>query len=246
MSSELALLQRLVASPYTRRLFWEERPVLGIVPREPEAERLVVRDRGIFPANDEAVDAWIHCTTADLVAMAARRPPPGEVSWHLGDRPGAPRRKQARVLLALAALGWCGPWPDPAAAPDAIVLLRQAWYDLAIGAQDATAPLFPAEGPLPGVTVRLTETAAGTELVTVGLADTIGRPELATLVPGRQDPRGGFAPLRAAALYVAEHTALPARLALGPRTLVAAPHPRLPDGLALPPQLTWLLRVQQE
>ena len=239
MSVEIALLQRFVTSPYTRRRFWEERPAIGLV-----AGHLawVLRDRGLHAADDRPVDGVIRCSADDLAAMAAGRAPAGEVSSALGARPGADRRKQARLVLALAALGWCGPWPDPAADPEQIRMVRSAHYALGIGAADGAADLFPEGGPLPGVRVRLTHGAPGVELVTEGLADVVGRPELTTIVRGRGDPRLGFPALRAAALAAAEGALAP-RLPVGPRTLLAAPHPRFPDGLALPNQHTWLLRV---
>lgn len=242
MSLELTLLQRLLTSPYTSRRFWEERPVLALVAAQ---GAWLIRDRGVFPAegapSQTAVDATIRCSPADLAAMAAGRAPV-EVSYALGDRSGANRRKQASVVLALAALGWCGPWPDPSADREHIRLVRAAHYDLGIGPADGVAPLFPEGGPLPGITVRLTQGVQGTELATVGIADVVGRPELTTVVPGRGDPRLGFPALRAAALAAAEGALTPA-LPLGNRVLRTRLHPRFPDGLALPNQLTWLLRV---
>lgn len=240
MSLDVALHQRLVTSPFTRRRFWDERPVLAIVAGD---AAWVIRDRGLFPTEAPAadVDAVIRCTAEDLTAMAAGRAP-ASVSYTLGARSGADRRKQARVVLALAALGWCGPWPDPTADAEHVRLVRAAHYDLGIGPTDGVARLFPEGGPLPDVTVRLTHGAQGVELVTVGLADVVGRPELTTVVPGRGDPRLGFPALRAAALAVAEG-GLPRALPVGERTLRTGPHPRFPDGLALPNQLTWLVRV---
>jgi hypothetical protein len=246
MGLEPTLVQRLVTSPFTRRRFWDERPVLALVVGE---TTWLIRDRGLFPRAEEPeappldtlVDAVIRCTPDDLAAMAAGRAP-ASVSYRLGGRSGADRRKQACALLALAALGWCGPWPDPTADPEHVRLVRGAHYDLGIGPTDGVARLFPEGGPLPDVTVRLTHGAQGIELVTVGLADVVGRPELATVVPGRGDPRLGIPALRAAALSVAEG-ALPRTLPVGPRTLRTGPHPRFPDGLALPNQATWLVRV---
>ncbi|MDP2313475.1 MAG: hypothetical protein Q8P41_11265 [Pseudomonadota bacterium] len=239
MSVEVALLQRVLTSPYTRRRFWDEHPVIGL---HAGAQAWVIRDRGLHLAADEPVDALIRCSADDLAAMAGRRAPSGAVSYTLGARPGADRRKQARAILALAALGWCGPWPDPDVAAEHVRLVRNAHYDLGIGANDGEAPLFPEGGPLPGVGVRLTHGAQGVELVTVGLSDTIGRPEVTTVVPGRGDFRLGFPALRAAALAASEG-ALARTIPMGERVLRTGPHPRFPDGLALPNQLTWLLRV---
>jgi hypothetical protein len=255
VSVEIALLQRIVRSPFAGPWFWADRPVLAIVvPPSPGASasaglRLVLRDRGLFPDADAPVDATITCGAADLDAMAAGRPPRGPVTYALGHRPLAPRRKQAHALLALAAMGWCGAWPDPGAAPEHVALVRAALYDLGIGPTDGEARLFPAEGPLPHVGVRLTEGAAGTELVTVGLADRplSGRPalpEIAALAPPRTDPRAAFPALRAAALYLAEAGSLPPTLHLGDHTLSSAPHPAFPAGLPLPTHHTWLLRVR--
>lgn len=241
-SLELALLQRLVTSPFTRRRFWDERPRIAIVAGE---TTWIVRDRGLLPPDDAPVDATIRCLPDDLAAMAAGRPPVGEVACTLGTRDHAPRRKQARALLALAALGWCGPWPDPAADPEHVRLVRAAHYDLGIGPNDGAAPLFSDGGPLPHVTVRLTHGVRGIELATVGLANAPNLPELTTVMPPRQDPRRGFPTLRAAALYAAEHGGLPPRLDTPGGALRAAPHPAFPDGLALPNQLTWLLAVRR-
>ncbi len=251
MSLELALLQRLLKSPFTPQLFWDEHPVIGLA-----ANAHVIRDRGLLPARGEAVDATIHCSPEALAALAAGRAPTGPISYVLGDRPGADRRKQARVILTLAALGWCGPWPAADVTGEHVALVREAWYNLGIGPADGSAALFPTGGPLPDVAVRLTDGAAGTELVTVGLSDMVGQPELTTLAKPRTDPRAAFPALRAAALYVAEHaaesgahagarrnSAPPRRLPVGDRVLACAPHPRFPKGLALPNQLTWLVRV---
>ena len=242
---EVALLQRLVTSPFTRRRFWDERPRIALVAG---AAAWVIRDKGILPADDAPVDATITCTAADLSAMASGVAPPGPVVYTLGTRDHAPRRKQARALLALAALGWCGPWPDPAADPEHVRLVRAAHYDLGIGPADGAARLFAEGGPLPHVTVRLTHGVRGVELVTEGLADTVGLPEVATLAPGRTDPRLAFPVLRAAALYAAEHSGLPTRLPLPAGALPAGalgtrPHPAFADGLALPNQRTWLVQV---
>ncbi len=243
MSLEVHLLTRLTTSPFTRSRFWEERPVIALVAGH---QAWVIRDRGLFlSAPIDAVDAVIRCTPEDLTAMVAGRPPEGSVSYTLGTRPGADRKKQARVVLALAALGWCGPWPDPTATREHVRLVRAAHFDLGLGPTDGVAPLFPEGGPLPDVTVRLTHGAPGIEIATVGLADVVGRPELTTLVPGRGDPRLGFPALRAAALAAAEGALAPT-LPVGARTLRTAPHPRFPDGLALPNQRTWLLRVAWE
>lgn len=243
MSVEIALLQRLVTSPFTRRRFWDERPRIAIVAGD---VTWTIRDRGLLPPDHGPVDATIACTPADLAAMAAGRAPEGTVTYTLGERDHAPRRKQARALLALAALGWCGVWPDPAADPEHVRLVRAAHYDLGVGPADGAAPLFPEGGPLPGVGVRLTHGVRGIELVTTGLADTVGLPEVATVVPPRRDPRLGFPALRAAALYAAEARALPPRLPIPGGALLVAPHPAFPDGLALPNQLTWLLAVRRE
>ncbi len=245
MSVEVALLQRLVTSPFTRRRFWDERPRLAIVAGD---VTWIVRDRGLLPPDDVPVDATITCAPEDLAAMAAGRAPTGAVSYALGTRDHAPRRKQARALLALAALGWCGRWPDPAAGPEHVRLVRAAHYDLGVGPADGSAALFPEGGPLPGVRGRLTHGVRGVELVTVGLADTPDLPELAALAPPRADLRPAFQALRAAALVAAERGGPPPpRLELdGGRALLAAPHPAFPDGLALPNQLTWLLRVRLE
>lgn len=238
---KLDVLQRLAASPFSRVHLWSDAPVLGL---EIGEARWLLRDRGVWDWSAEPVDAWLRCTPEDLGAMLSRRVPPGVVSYRLGDRDIAARRKQAHALLALAALGWAGPWPDPAADPEHIGLVREALYALGIGPDDGRAPILPPGSPLDGVAIRVTDGAAARSVVTVGLSDTVGRCELMVELPPRAPVEAALRPLRAAALWVAETGAVPpARLGLGP--LVLSCDPALRDGLPLPNQRTSLIRVRR-
>ncbi|MFZ5476294.1 MAG: hypothetical protein ACOZNI_05910 [Myxococcota bacterium] len=220
------VLRRLLQSPYTRRYLWREPVCVGL----DAGEKWAIRGRGVLAWEGEPVDAWIRCSPEDLRRMLDGQAP-GEVVYRLGDRELADRRKQAHAVLVLAALGWVGPWPDPAAGDDHEALVRAALYDLGIGPADARAPLFP-EG---GETVRLSHGARNT-VVTEGLA---GPCELA--VDGREpDLRA----LRAAALFVKETGELPPRrLTVGGLALASEVHPRFPDGLPLARRHVWLVRV---
>lgn len=234
------VLARLQESPFTRERLWRSGAVVGIA----AGERLVVRDRGVFPWAGEAVDAWIGCTGKDLAAMLAGEVPAGEVVSRLGERDRAARLKQAHAVLVLAALGWAGPWPDAAADPAHVALVREALYDVEIGPSDGRAPLFPPGSPLPDVAIRVTDGVSARTVVTAGLA---GPCELAVSLPPRADPAGALRPLRAAALYVAETGELPpARLDVNGLRLACGLHPAFPDGLPLPHRAAWLVRVAQE
>lgn len=233
---EVQLVRRLAQSPFTRGLFWEDAPRL----RLEAAHTWTLRDRGVFLPDDAPVDATLHASAADLDRMLAGEAPTGTVRYALGSRPRPDRRKQAHALLALAALGWCGPWPDPNAEPEHVHLLREAWWDLGIGPADARGPLFPPGGPV-DAEVRVTESVAGVELVTCGLAAR-SWPELSVHLPPRSPARSGLRLLRAGALWLAEHGALPTVLQLDDAHPIR-PHPRFPDGLWLPNVATWVLRV---
>jgi hypothetical protein len=219
------VLHRLLNSPYTRRYLWREPACVGIE----AGEKWVVRDRGVMAWQGEPVDAWIACSPEDLRAMLDGGIP-SAVSFQLGDRELADRRKQAHAVLVLAALGWAGPWPSAEASPDHDALVRTALYDLGIGPADARAALFP-EG---AATIRLTRGARPT-VVTEGL----GACELA--VDGREPD---LRVLRAAALFVRETGELPPRiLEVGDQRIRAELHPRFEDGLPLASRRTWLVRV---
>lgn len=237
MSLELDLVRRLATSPFTRGLFWEGRPRLALH----AGHAWVIRDRGVFLPDDAPVDATLHTTGDDLDRMLRGEVPTGEVRYVLGTRSVADRRKQAFALLALAALGWCGPWPDPEADPGHIPLLRRAWWDLGIGPEDGRGPLFPPGGPL-DVTVRITETVEATWLVTDGLSDRVGWPEVVTAVPPRSDPRRAWPRLRAAALWLLEEGRVPASINVGESTFAVAPDPRFAE-LVLPHHAARVLRV---
>jgi hypothetical protein len=135
------------------------------------------------------VDAVLRTSEADLDAMLAGAPPAGEVGWVLGERADtAPRIRQARAVLALAALGWCGPWPD-----------------LAIGPADRVSALFPPGAPpeLAAVSYRFTD-GARPRHTTLGLSDRPGAPEFTTDL----HPRA----LRVAVIHWLETGSLPATL----------------------------------
>ena len=220
----LELLSRLHASPFTARPFWADAPVLGL----DAGERWVIRDRGVRAWTDELVDAEIVCAADDLSAMLRREAPAGDVVYRMGTRDIAPRKRQAHAVLALAALGWAGPWPSADADPAHVGLVREAWYDLVIGPADARQALFPGRPE----TLRKTDGVRRT-FATEGLAEPC---EIAG-----DDPRA----VRAAALYVVETGALPpARLAVGDLDLRCAIDPRLPDGPPLPHRDAWLVRVR--
>jgi hypothetical protein len=207
--SEVAIVQRLATSPFGGRRLRDAR--IGIaVARADGTERrwLTGVDRCVAYA-EHTVDAWVRCTAADLDAMLAGQPPAGRVSMVLGDRDAAPRVMQARALCALAALGWCGRWPDPAANSEHVELLREAIYDLELGPRDAIAAAFPASAPLglEEVRSRFTDGARRT-WATCGLP---GHGRAEDEVATDASP----AVLRAAALWVAESGAPPERVDLG-------------------------------
>jgi hypothetical protein len=254
--SAVTLLQRLAKSPFTQQHFWNERPHLLLIHGE---ERVSIRDRGWFPlppptapglatppAHREVgpTHAILRFGPGDLERLAAGRPAEG-ASFELGSADAPARKKQAFAVLALAALGWCGPWPDPLADKEHVRLVRAAHFDLGVGAADGFFALFPPGGPL-DVQVRVTHSVRGTELATVGLSDVVGRPELATLLAPRIELGAALPALRAAALWCAENGALRRRLEVGARTLIASPDPRFREGLPLPSHHTWLMRVGWE
>lgn len=204
-------------------------------------ERWLVREDAVLPWRDEPVDAVITCAAEDLAAMLAGRAPTGEVTLRQGDRDRPPRLRQARGVLALAALGWAGRWPDPAADPEHVALVREALYDLGLGPADARGPLF-AGGPLAGLTVRVTDSASARIVVTEGLA---GPCELAVALPPRVGAAAAVRPLRAAALFVHETGELPpARLTVGEVALTSGLHPAFARGLPLPHRDAWLVQVR--
>jgi hypothetical protein len=152
------------------------------------------------------VDAVLRTSEADLDAMLAGAPPAGEVGWVLGERADtAPRIRQARAVLALAALGWCGPWPDAAADRELVALTRRALLDLAIGPADRVSALFPPGAPpeLAAVSYRFTD-GARPRHTTLGLSDRPGAPEFTTDL----HPRA----LRVAVIHWLETGSLPATL----------------------------------
>lgn len=225
--TEAALLRRMRESPYAGA--WLARARLGL---DVDGARWTWSPAAALPWDGRPVDAWLRCTEADLVAMLAGRPPEGDVGYALGDRDLAPRLRQAHALLGLAALGWCGPWPDAAVDREHVRLVREALLDLAVGPGDGRRPLFPAGAPhgLDRVTMRFTDGAAR-RWATAGLADE---------GPGELVTDAGPRALRIAALHLVEHGSLPARLDTDEGTLAISAGP-----LPLPHRIgtLWTARV---
>lgn len=223
----LPLLDRLRRSPYAGA--WLDGAALGL---DSGSERLFLSTGRVMPYADEALDAWIRCELADFDRMLAAQTPVGQVGYALGERDDAPRLKQARAVLALAALGWCGPWPEAAADGELVALTRRACLDLAIGPADQVGPLFPSAAPPPlaAVSLRLTD-GARPRWCTLGLSDTPDAPEFWT----DADPRV----LRVATLHWLEVGSWPRTLQTeaGVLRFEAAPLP-------LPHALTSLVRVR--
>ena len=222
----LPLLDRLRRSPFGGA--WLTGAAIGLE----AGERLFVSTTRVMPYADEAVDAWITTEPADLDRMLTGTPPAGQVGYRLGNRPdAAPRVQQARAIFALAALGWCGPWPDPAADRELVDLTRRAALDLALGPADRVTALFPPEAPLELARLRLRFTdGARPRRCTLGLSDTPGAPELWT--------DGDARLLRIAALHILESGSCPSTLETdrGVIRFTAAPLP-------LPHALSALVRV---
>lgn len=224
--NEVAVVQRLADSAYAGRRLAGARIGIALAREGSEDRRWLAAIDRCVPFDGQAVDAWVRCSAEDLEAMLGGAAPAGRVSMILGDRDAAPRLKQARALCALAALGWCGPWPDPAADPEHVELLREALYDLQVGPRDRVAAAFPEGAPweLHRVAARFTDGARPT-WATCGLPGH-GRAvdEVAT--------DAGPGVLRAAALWLAEAGAPPERVDLGGSHLRFTPHPLpLPDAL---------------
>ena len=198
----LPLLDRLRRSPFGGAFLNGAR--LGL---ECGGEGLLLATDRVVPWAGEAVDAALSTTVDDLDRMLAGVAPAGRVGWALGERDGAPRLKQARAALALAALGWCGPWPDPGADAELVALTRRAVLDLAVGPADRIGPLFPAAAPpeLHRLQLRFTD-GARPRHATVGLSDQPGAPEFVT----DAHPRW----LRVAALAWLEEGSVPRGLAV--------------------------------
>jgi hypothetical protein len=213
----LPLLNRLRTSPFGGDWLRGARLVVACA----EHRLLAATDR-VVPWKGESADALLRMTEADLDAMLAGAPPAGEVGWVLGERDdAAPRVMQARAVMALAALGWCGPWPDPDADRELVALTRRAVFDLAVGPADAVGPLFRPGAPpeLASVQLRFTDGARPLHS-TLGLSNAPGAPEFVT----DADPRC----LRVAVLHWLEARAVPATLAHGDDTLRFRPRAPLP------------------
>jgi hypothetical protein len=222
----LPLLDRLRRSPFGGA--WLTGAAFGIE----AGERLFASTTRVMPYADEPVDAWLLTPPADLDRMLAGAAPEAQVGFRLGERPDvAPRVRQARAVLALAALGWCGPWPDPAANPELVALTRRACFDLTIGPADRVGALFAPGAPpeLARLQLRFTD-GARPRHATLGLSDTPGAPEFWT--------DGDVRLLRVAALHWLEVGALPGTLETerGVIRFTAAPLP-------LPHAASQLVRV---
>ncbi|MSQ02916.1 MAG: hypothetical protein EXR71_13650 [Myxococcales bacterium] len=223
----LPLLDRLRRSPYGGS--WLDGAALGL---DVGSERLFFTTARVMPYAEEALDAWIRCEVTDLDRMLAGAAPKSRVGYALGDRDEPARLKQARAVLALAGLGWCGPWPDPAADVELVALTRRACLDVAIGPGDRVGPLFPSAAPasLTTVSVRFTD-GARPRWCTLGLSDTVGAPEFWTDLDARL--------LRIATLHWLEEGSLPRTLQTDQGLLRFEVAP-----LPLPHALTSLVRVR--
>lgn len=217
----LPLLDRLRRSPYGGD--WLRGAALGL---EAGEERVFCSTGRVMPYAGEALDAWIVASVEDVVELLAGRLPSGQVGFRLGDRDDvAPRIKQARAVMALAALGWAGPWPDPEADAELHALTRRAVLDLALGPNDGLTALFPpnAPGELTQIGVRLTD-GARPKRCTLGLSDVPGGPEFWTGGPARN--------LRFAALHWLDAGSIPTTLQTEHDVLRFTPKPMpLPRGL---------------
>lgn len=158
---ELALLQRMRSSPYGGALL--ANAILGV----DCGDKLLWTPRKCVPWGGEAVDAWLTLSSADLDSVLSGGIPSGNVSYRIGDRDAAPRMRQAHGVLALATIGWCGPWPDANAALEHDARLRDAVFNVVVGANDGVGNLFAIEQlssagralGLADVNVRLTDGA---------------------------------------------------------------------------------------
>ncbi len=219
---ELQLLERIRRSPFGGAWLRGARIRL-----DAGAATLWSTDR-VLLHDGAPVDAVITCSPGDLDLMLSRQPPTDQVVLSLGDRDVADRVKQARGVLAAAALGWCGPWPDEQAA-DHVDLVRKAILDLAVGPADAITPLFPTDS---GITLRCRRTeGARVTLCTLGLAETHGV-EFVT--------QGHARGLRAAALRTLKQGSWPSEITLGEHRFRLTPRP-----MPLPTRLGWLVRVDE-
>lgn len=220
-TAALPLLDRLRRSNYGGD--WLRGAMIGL---EVGDEQVFCSTSRVMPYAGEALDTWIVASSEDVAAMLAGAAPPGQVGFRLGGRDdAAPRIKQARAVMALAALGWAGPWPDPEADAELHALTRRAVLDLALGANDGLTALFPPSAPseLAAIGVRLTD-GARPKRCTLGLSDAPGGPEFWTDGPTRN--------LRFAALHWLEVGSIPGTLEIegGELRFTSTPLP-LPLGL---------------
>lgn len=171
------MLLHLRGAPWSR---WLRGARIGL----DAGDRWVVGVDRVVPWEGAAVDAWVQVNPEDLDRLLSREAPAHEVHVRVADGPASDRLKSARAMLAAASLGWCGPWPDPAADPTADALVFDAILNIEIGAADGEGTLFPAHAPMPPIRVRFTDGARPT-WATVGLFPLVGAELLAT---GRTPP----------------------------------------------------------
>lgn len=224
---ELKLLLRLRASPWAP---WLREARVGL----DLGERWELGLDRVLPHRGGPVDAWIEAAEADLDAMLAGRVPAGPVRMKLAASPRPERLRSAHGVLMLAALGWCGPWPDPEADPRHIPILREAMLQVELGPADGTAALFPAGAPVPPLHLRFTD-GARPSWATVGLAEGLGVELAAT---GKGPP---LRALRALVLDALERGRVAKELRLGEQRIrtEATPFP-------MPHRPGWLFRVRVE
>ncbi len=160
MSRAVELLQALVESPYAA-LALRDDVLIDIIAGDWRARvRSPLGRPGVYmdPVADNSGDGTLTCSEADLDRMLHREPPIGEVGLVHGTRDYPKRKRQAHLVLVAAALGWAGPWPDPAASPDHHDLVANALCELALGPCDRS---FRAGG----IALRGTDTAAGCSML---------------------------------------------------------------------------------
>lgn len=224
-----ALLLHLRGAPWAR---WLQDARVGL----DLGDRYLISPRRVTPWVDEPVDAWVWAQEDDVDRMLRREAPAGEIRMRLGERALAPRLRQAHAVLTLASLGWCGPWPDPAAAAEHVDMVREAILAVAIGPKDGEADLFPPGAPVPPFTLRFTD-GARPAWVTVGLFEVLGAELCAT---GKAPP---LRAMRALVLDALEHGRFARSLVLAMPDGAERTVTTIAEALPLPTRVGALVRV---
>lgn len=193
--------------------------------------------RALTEADVPGLDATLEGAPGDLEAMLARQAPPGGVRLLLGERPIPPRRAQAHGLIIAAALGWAGPWPDPAASPEHRRLLRRAMLDMRVGVEEERLRLLPADAPI-SIDLRLRTEITGPRFSTEGAGDH-GLPEIDLRLPPQAPPERAIRLIRAALrAWPAREFQMDGIWRLDPRPLLLAEGCGLLATLSAPPHPT--------